>query len=227
MKKLFTSVLLVLGILLSMTSCGFKSSVPVTAEVVRPTPAAVQAASPEVSLSPVVSEPPAEVQAPEVSEPPALSVAPSQNVFHAETHFPAPTEAPVQNSFHAETDFPAVSEHVHTWASVTATVHHDAVTEQVKVIDQPGTEGHYEGGAYPVVVCRCGAEFTSGDEFLAHQRAAESLDLHGGYTSSVRSNQVWVEGTPEVSHYETVVVSDAWDEEIVTGEVCTSCGAVR
>ena len=213
MKKLFP-VLLAVSILLSLTSCSFHSSAPV-AEA-RPVSAAVL---PEVSPAPSAApSSPAPSPVPEPSEPPAPSApsaAPAQNVFHAETHFPAPAESP------------AVLEHVHTWALVTETVHHEAVTEQVKVIDQPGTEGHFEGGTYSVVVCRCGLEFRTGDEFLAHQQGAENLDLHGGYTSSVRSDQVWVEGTPEISHVETVTLRDAWDEELVTGEVCTSCGAVR
>ena len=107
---------------------------------------------------------------------------------------------------------------------MTETVHHEAVTEQVKVIDQPGTEGHFEGGSYPVVVCRCGEEFTTAESYYAH---SEGLGFgHGGFTDSIRSNQVWVEGTPEISHYETVVVQDAWDEAIITGYRC-SCGAVQ
>ena len=98
------------------------------------------------------------------------------------------------------------------------------MTEEVKVIDQPGTEGHFEGGSYPVVVCRCGEEFTTAESYYAH---SEGLGFgHGGFTDSIRSNQVWVEGTPEIFHYETVVVQDAWDEEIVTGCRC-SCGAVQ
>lgn len=218
MKKLFP-VLLAVSILLSLTSCSFHSSAPV-AEA-RPVPASVL---PEVSPAPPPVPEPSEPLAPS-----APSAAPAQNVFHAETYFPAPANGPTENASHAETHFPApaVPEHVHTWAPVTETVHHEAVTEQVKVIDQPGTEGHFEGGTYSVVVCRCGLEFRTGDEFLAHQQGAENLDLHGGYTSSVRSDQVWVEGTPEISHIETVTIRDAWDEELVTGEVCTSCGAVR
>ena len=93
------------------------------------------------------------------------------------------------------------------------------------MIDQPVTEGHFEGGSYPVVVCRCGCEFTTAESYYAHSEAEG--EGHGGFTTSVRSDQIWVEGTPEISHVETVIIQDAWDEELVTGEVCTSCGAVR
>ena len=107
---------------------------------------------------------------------------------------------------------------------MTETVHHEAVTEQVKVIDQPGTEGHFEGGSYPVMVCRCGEEFTTAESYYTH---SEGLGFgHGGFTDGIRSNQVWVEGTPEIFHYEPIVVQDVWDEEIVTRYQC-SCGAVQ
>ena len=115
--------------------------------------------------------------------------------------------------------------HTHDWQNVTQTVHHEAVTEEVKVVDQPATEGHFEGGTYPVVVCRCGAEFTSAADYYAHSEA--SGEGHGGFTDSTRSNQVWVEGGPEIAHYETRVLRDAWDEEVVTGAVCASCGATK
>ena len=46
--------------------------------------------------------------------------------------------------------------HVHEWVPVKTTVHFEAVVEEVKVVDVPGTEGHFEGGSYEVMVCRCG-----------------------------------------------------------------------
>ena len=123
----------------------------------------------------------------------------------------------------AVTPVPAPA-HTHEWMAVREIVHHEAVTEEVKVIDRPGTEGHFEGGSYPVMVCRCGEEFTTAEAYYAH---SNELGLgHGGFTDGIRSNQVWVEGTPEVSHYETAVVQDAWDEQIITGYRC-SCGAVQ
>lgn len=124
---------------------------------------------------------------------------------------PAPTPAPM---------------HSHNWTAITETVHHDAVTRENKVIDQEAAEGYYKGGSYEVMVCRCGEEFTSYDAWLSHAHAG-GMDGHGGFTGSVRSNQVWVEGTPEVSHYETVIVQEAWDEEVITGYMCGSCGAVK
>ena len=142
----------------------------------------------------------------------------------------APAPAPVvpetpADSIPAATPAPAPS-HSHAWVEISETVHHDAVTEQRKVVEQEATEGHYEGGSYSVVICRCGAEFSSADAFLSHQRSAGDIEQHGGYTTSVRSDQVWVEGTPEVFHYETETVREAWDEQVITGYRC-ACGAVK
>ena len=100
------------------------------------------------------------------------------------------------------------------------------MTEQVKVVDVPATEGHFEGGSYEVMVCRCGEVFTSGDAWLAHSYAG-GIDEHGGFTTSIRSDQVWVEGTQEEYHFEIRVISEAWDEEVITGAVCASCGAMK
>ncbi len=114
--------------------------------------------------------------------------------------------------------------HVHEWVPVKTTVHFDAVVEEVKVVDVPGTEGHFEGGSYEVMVCRCGEAFTSYDCWLTHAHAGGS-EQHGGFTTDVRCDQVWVEGTPEIAHYETVIVQPAYDQEIIVGTVCAACGA--
>lgn len=150
------------------------------------------------------------VQASAATAAPAPSAAPQKSSSQRKSPEPTPTPAPSM-----------APEHVHDWTAVTETVHHDAVTEQVKVVDVPATEGHFEGGSYDVVVCYCGAEFTTAEAYYAH--SAGSFE-HGGFSTSIRSNQHWVEGTPEVSHYETVIVSEAWDEEVVAGYVCASCG---
>ncbi len=114
--------------------------------------------------------------------------------------------------------------HVHEWVPVKTTVHFEAVMEEVKVVDVPGTEGHFEGDSYEVMVCRCGEVFTAYDGWLTHAHAGGS-ERHGGFTTDVRCDQVWVEGTPEISHYETVIVQPAYDQEIIAGTVCAACGA--
>ena len=180
--------------------------VPVTAS---PSPAPTDA--PSMTMETAAPTPPP--QSPVPTDAPAFTPAPTI----------APTMAPTMPSAPIATPAPTPA-HIHEWTAVTETFHHEAVTEQVKVIDQPGTEGHFEGGSYPVVICRCGEEFTTAEAYYAHTDGPGYS--HGGFTDGIRSNQVWVEGTPEVFHYETVVEQDAWDEEIVTGYRC-ACGAMQ
>lgn len=238
MKRSLTC-LVVLSLAICLTACSNRPDSTVQAESMP-----VFLSSPEPTASPAEKAPAAgpvfvAVYVPVTPEP---TLAPVSTSTPAATPEPATasaatpvSETPVPTTPVPATSNPATPEpavptpepHIHVWSPVTEIIHHEAVTEQVKVVDQQATEGHFEGGTYTVIVCRCGAEFTTGDAFLEHQRTAEDLGLHGGYTSSVRSDQVWVEGTPEVSHMETVIVRDAWDEEVVSGYVCSSCGAVK
>ena len=217
MKKFFLLILAAV-MLLSMGSCG-RSATP---EVMLP--------EPEVASLVFIQEPvKAEHEEPVSAELP-VEAAHDEQLVEDEAVPDAPAPAPVvpetpADSIPAATPAPAPS-HSHAWIEISETVHHDAVIEQRKVVDQEGTEGHYEGGSYSVVICRCGAEFSSADAFLSHQRSAGDIEQHGGYTTSVRSDQVWVEGTPEVFHYETETVREAWDEVVVTGYRCSSCGFV-
>ena len=218
MRKLI-SVFLVLGMLLFMTSCGAGIG---ESEPVEPIPDVPQVLheAPAVETSGIENELPAVEPTPIATAEPVVQT-PVPTTAPSPTPVPAPTAVPTP----APTATPEpVSSHTHAWVPVTKTVHHEAVVEQEKVIDQPATEGHFEGGTYPVVICRCGAEFTTAADYYAHSEA--SGEGHGGFTDSIRSNQVWVEGTPEVSHYETKVVQEAWDEEVITGYRC-SCGATK
>ena len=237
MKKIVIAFLS-LGLVVNSSACGMRpemsvADLPVTETLsvddVEQTQAPVEEflsllveASPVPTALPVA---PAEiVQSPAPTEVPQTPV-PAGEPTTVPTLIPTviPTAVPTTPPMPVVTPTP-VPAHTHEWVEVKGTVHHEAVTEQVKIIDQPATEGHFEGGSYPVVVCRCGAEFTTAEAYIAHSEG-EGFG-HGGFTDSLRSNQVWVEGTPEISHYETVVVQEAWDEEIVTGYRC-SCGAVK
>ena len=203
MKKTFTVVFS--SCLILLTACSNRPDTPL--DITDPEPTALpvvhvvdSAEADNIKVVPMVSE-----AVPTATPEPT---APVVNV-------PAPTTAPASTA----------TPHTHEWIAITENVHHDAVTEQVKVVDQAATEGHFEGGAYNVIVCRCGAEFTSGDAWASH--SAESGEGHGGWTASVRSNQVWIEGTPEISHMETKVIQDAWDEQVITGYVCGVRGATK
>lgn len=92
--------------------------------------------------------------------------------------------------------------HVHNWVPQTTTVHHDAETVQ---------NPRYESRE----VCNtCGKILEPGETWAAHVKAS-------GYTCQSYSSQLVVVG------YDTVVTRDAYDETVVTGYVCSICGATK
>ncbi len=210
MKKTI-AILFAIGIF--MLSCPVKNNLLKTqAEEISPVPTMIAAAEIRSELKSVIRpaqfttpspSPVAEATAvPERKEPVAEALPYSSG---PEPDCETPAAVPIQT--------PA---HVHEWIPVKTTVHFEAVVEEVKVVDIPGTEGHFEGGSYEVMVCRCGEVFTSYDGWLTHAHAGGS-EQHGGFTTDVRCDQVWVEGAPETAHYETVVVQPAYDQEIIVG----------
>ena len=112
--------------------------------------------------------------------------------------------------------------HTHTWVhhdAVTHTVHHDAVTHTVHhdttyktvhhdaettqkyVVDQPAV---YKSTWH----CTCGYSCGSEAEMSEHALNASWDEVHN---VSVTEDLV----TPEIGQYETVIVKDAWDENVV------------
>ena len=172
--------------------------------------------------APEATEVPAPTSTPAPAAPatPASTPAPTKKPAPAT---PAPTPAPPQKP--AET-------HTHSWTQQTKTVHHDEVTEQVKVIDQPATEGWYEEGTYrEAVVCQgCEVQFSTVGDWSDHANFYfwEYYDeSHSCYRVDMwREPGAYHEGTPEVSHTETRVVTPAWDETVITGYTC-ACGATK
>ena len=221
MKKSI-AVLFAAGIF--MLSCPVKNtSAEAQVEEISPVPAVM-----ESSLETRSVMPPALFATPSPFPTPETTAA-HETTAMTETKEPAAEALPYSSQPETVHEIPAsvsaqAPAHVHEWIPVKTTVHFDAVVEEVKVVDVPGTEGHFEGCSYEVMVCRCGEAFTSYDGWLTHAHAGGS-EQHGGFTTDVRCNQVWVDGTPEVAHYETVIVQPAYDQEIVVGTVCATCGA--
>ena len=113
---------------------------------------------------------------------------------------------------------PKPLDHVHRWQPVYTTVHHEAETMQDYVVDVPATPTvvHHDG-YYACNVC----EFTTtiSDEIGGH-----SFDTsHGYHVVSSWDETVW---SGEQGHYETVVIKEAYDEEVVAYYGC-SCGAKK
>ena len=134
--------------------------------------------------------------------------------------------------------------HTHNWVPQTVTVHHDAESSQVYVVDQEAyDEPVYEDQpvyeTYGVYICNvCGAEIGSSTaEIGAHgdlHTDWETMTSDFSYHSEQRQRQTGTQtvqtGTQhheEQGHYETRVTREAWDEQVVTGYVCSGCGACR
>ena len=215
MKKSI-AVLFAAGIF--MLSCPVKNtSTETQAEEISPVPAVMESSLATKSvMPPALSVTPSPIPTPETTTVPEMKEPAAEALPHSSQPQP-------DHDISSSVSVPAPA-HVHEWVPVKTIVHFEAVVEEVKVVDVPGTEGHFEGGSYEVMVCRCGEVFTSYDGWLTHAHAGGS-EQHGGFTTDVRCDQVWVEGTPEIAHYETVVVQPAYDQEIIVGTVCAACGA--
>lgn len=101
--------------------------------------------------------------------------------------------------------------HSHNWQPQYSTVHHDAVYEQQWVIDVPASSSERS-------ICNvCGADITGNT--TAHTKAHALAGEGGGYHSE------WIT-IPEQGHYENVLVSAAYDEQVLIGYKC-SCGLTQ
>ena len=126
----------------------------------------------------------------------------------------------------------------HEWVDVTEVVHHDAVTEEVWVVDEAAwdeTVNKTETQEVAKCKCRCGMLFDSSADWDEHALSylddVDELDNHSGWTRVYVTEEVVV-GTEtihhdEVGHYETRTVTEAYDETVVTGQKCSKCGATK
>lgn len=103
--------------------------------------------------------------------------------------------------------------HEHAWIADYGTIHHDAETTQrwVPATYKSVTENH--------TVCNdCQARIDG-----AAQRHLDETG-HGGYTTDV---PITDEVVDVAGHFETVVIKQAWDEEVVTGYHCLTCAETK
>ena len=146
------------------------------------------------------------------------------------------------------------TEHQHTWISVSETVHHEAVyqtvhheaqTETVWIEDKPAWEETRESSRFIGMhdICKgCGMDITASGMSFEEYEAHDRQHILNGEDSSYYSQPVF-ETITEIVHHdaeghyedrvvqepydESVLVSEAWDEEVITGYVCEECGEVK
>ena len=232
--KIALSVIFVLALMLGSLSCGanfgedaeaspsLPPAVSTSPSTATPKPSATVKPSPTVKPAPTPSTAPTAeaTQTPDNTPAPTPTPTPTP-VPTQKPSKPTPTPVPTPIPTPFTTPAPATpnptqgpvkpADPTPTPAAPTPTLHvHEWYTEEV--VDVPATEGHFEGGSYTVMVCNgCGAEFTSYEAFEAHA-VANGIVEHGGFSTDLRSNQHWVEGTPAQTH---------------TVTKCRTCGATQ
>lgn len=156
-----------------------------------------------------------------------------------EDHGNSGEERAVKGSGDIRDEQESESPHVHDWVEQTKTVHHDETGHYEEVMTGKRTvvdEEAYDEPVYEIkcVCSACGYEADSTDEIGDHMDSHYDPEL--GYIDasySVREVVTDVIHHPEVSHEEPVyeeqwiIDSEAWDETVVTGYRCSTCGAVK
>lgn len=136
----------------------------------------------------------------------------------AETQPSKPAETQPSKPVETQPSKPVETQHIHNWVEQTKTVHHEA-------------EGHYETVVVqaawdePIyknrVVCGCGDIFTDVNEWGQH-----SID-GCPYSYSILPVLVETKHHEAVTEQQWVEDKAAWDETVVTGYKCSTCGETK
>lgn len=111
---------------------------------------------------------------------------------------------------------PSQPQHTHTWVEQTT---QQWVPNNVWVVDQAAWDEVVPGRTY--VQCSCGAVFNNDSEWAAHsESAALAGDFNHSYTVLTENTTVHHD---EVGHWE----DHGYNQTIVTGYVCSGCGATK
>ena len=160
----------------------------------------------------------------------------------------APTTVPPTSV--PPTIVPPTTVHTHQWEDVTSTIHHDAVYGQVWLVDKPASssmEFHFEAFC---TYCNSKWSYDSARDTLPLERLHDAMYAHrdecekkmrrenGGvydpnwdwktipsivYTLS----ESYEHKIPEEGHYENQIVKEAYDETVITGKRCKTCGEFK
>lgn len=133
---------------------------------------------------------------------------------------------------------PSTPSHEHNWEPVYETVHHDAVTEKTWVVDKAAWDEPIYTKYYICLLCEHGEceyciknkinkiEFSSYDELDNH---LYNCIVNGGScsNSTTRKKITGYTHHDEEGHYETVTVTEAYNEQKLVGYKCSSCGETK
>ena len=112
----------------------------------------------------------------------------------------------------------------HNWTAQTKTIHHDAEVKPAwdEVVSEAWDEPVYESHA----ICnKCGLDLTAtGTDSMVHIDEVHD-GAAGWHDEKVQTGTVHHEA--ETVHHPEKTLSPAWDEEVVTGYVCSVCGAQK
>ena len=162
----------------------------------------------------------------------------------------APTTVPPTSV--PPTTVPPTTVHTHQWEDATSTIHHDADYGQVWVVDKPASssmEYHFEAFC---TYCNSKWSYDSARDTLPIERLDDVMYAHrdecekrwkkaNGVTmyddngvdwSTIPSivytlSESYENKTPEEGHNENRIVKEAYDETVVTGQKCKTCGEYK
>lgn len=166
----------------------------------------------------------------------------TQTVTSATTEKPTemPTEKPTEKPTAQETKAEQTV-HSHSWENITTKIHHDAVTTEEWVVDEPAKNIPFEIREYWCQYCsrRWSYDSLKNNESDLN-RMLSDMDNH--LTDCIKRwkadeyrmefnypkiNVTTVSDTvriDEKGHYETKTIKEAYDEEKIVGKRCRDCG---
>ena len=159
-----------------------------------------------------------------------LSAPPAQEASWPEKSLPAVSSPDIASDPKpSEVSSAAPAPHQHSWQPIYLTVHHDAVTQELWVVDVPAHQEEEEVKEWHKQCDGCGAILDGMSQEEVDQHMMEHMDK--GEPSSYGDRLVAMGrrlvDVAEVGHTETRVVREAYDSIAFGGLVCTECGQKR
>ncbi len=138
---------------------------------------------------------------------------------------------------------PPTTVHTHQWEDITSVIHHNAEMGQVWVVDKPASssmEFHYNAFC---TYCNAKWSYDSATDTIPIERLWDAMYAHrdecekkwrlahgddASFPSIVYTlSESYEHKTPEEGHYENQVIKEAYDETVVTGQKCKTCGEYK